>query len=84
MDRNSLLIIGIAQNHLKDENAPSCHRNGQWVLSIKKNKASEKIFLSSNELSLPTSISAWSWPATNLVLRRPKDLIHVETPQILT
>ena len=35
--------------------------------------------MSSHELSLPKSISVWSWPDTNLVLRRPKDLIHVET-----
>lgn len=37
------------------------------------------MFMSSHELSLPKSISVWSWPDTNLVLRRPKDLIHVET-----
>lgn len=35
--------------------------------------------MSSHEPSLPKSISVWSWPDTNLVLRRPKDLNHVET-----
>ena len=48
------------------------------------NEASEQMFLSSDELSLLTSISVWSWPGTNLVLRRPKDLIHEETTQLLT
>lgn len=40
MDRNHWLITGIAQNCLEDRNAPSHHgRNGQWVLSIKRNEA---------------------------------------------
>lgn len=68
MERNSWLIIGIAQNRFKGENASSCHRNGQWVLFIKKNEISQLIFLCSHELSLPKPIRACklAWPTLGI------------------